>query len=313
MATQQEVTINFHMKFGALIQKADDIVSSAERDFETLKHFGVTQAMITQIGVLKAAFLNHPTDVQLNSIKVGKTQAKDQKANEVKAGIREVTRRAALKFEPGNWVYKYFDHGDLSEMSDSDLCRAGYAIGRTPPEMLAELASHGLTQDLLDRLEQCTIEFDAAIDAKRIAEKVRNKATHDRRVAANALYDGIMVISNAGKAAFIDTDESLYNDYVIYETPTGNKIAKGTGMITGDIIDQDGTPVPEVTVTVKGTTLVAITDINGQYIIEGVPPNTFTVEAFKTGYGRATIDEVVITEGLATELDFELVADNADV
>jgi hypothetical protein len=43
-----------------------------------------------------------------------------------------------------------------------------------------------------------------------------------------------------------------------------------------------------------------------------VPVATFTIEVFKTGYGRAIIDDVEIADGIATELDFELIADGLE-
>jgi hypothetical protein len=310
MATEQEVTVIFHLTYGKLEQKADDIVSSATRDFNTIKDYGITQPMIDLIGTRKARFISLPTDVEMGAEKVGKTRAKDAKAAGVRAAVKQIVKRVGLKFGKASWQYKKFKHGDLSRLSDSDLCRAANAIVRTATEMLADT---GLKQAMIDLLRNVNSEFDTAIDEQRDAEKARDKATQDRRIAANDLYLAITAVSNAGKVAFEDTNEALYNDYVIYETPTGNKIKAGTGMLTGEITDQDGVPMPEVTVTVKGTTFAGVSDANGQYIVEGITVGSFTVEAYKTGYNLSSIDDVTIAEGIASELDFDLVKEGMEV
>ncbi len=44
--------------------------------------------------------------------------------------------------------------------------------------------------------------------------------------------------------------------------------------VTGTVTGKDGAPIIGVTVIVKGTTLGALTDINGRYTIPNVPLNS---------------------------------------
>jgi hypothetical protein len=302
----QEVTIKFHMTYGKLTQRGDDLEGSGNRDFDTIKNYGITRDHIDNIGHLKSIFLATGTDVEYGSTKVGKTQFKDQKATEVRLAIRQIIRRVGLKYPKYSWQYKKFHHGDLTKLDDSKLCRAAGAIVRAATDMLTDLQSHGLTLAIINALKTVNDAFDVAIDEQHEAEKARDKATQERRIAANNFYDAMMIVSNAGKAAFEDTDEALYNDYVIYPTPTGKKIKKGTGMLTGEATNQDGVPEPGVTITVKGTTCVAVTDEHGQYVVEDIPLGTYTVEASKTGFTSSSIDDITIIEGKALELDFDL-------
>jgi hypothetical protein len=310
--TEQEVIVKFHLTFGKLVQKSDDIVSSANRDFAILSGFGVTHQMINDISAFRGVFVGMPTDVELGAVKVGQTVLKDAKAVEVRSAIRLITVRVALKFGKKSWQLKKFNHGNLSGLSDSDLCRAAGAVVRAATAMLADLASVGLTQAIIDNLKDLNSDFDTLIDTQREAEKDRDKGTQDRRIAANNLYDAVMKVSEAGKAAFKETDEALYNDYVIYPTPTGSKVTKGTGMLTGEITNQDGVPEPGVTVTVKGTDCVALSDENGQYIVENIPLGTYTVEASKAEFTASSIDDIAIVEGEALELDFEIVKEGME-
>ena len=51
-------------------------------------------------------------------------------------------------------------------------------------------------------------------------------------------------------------------------------------IVRGVINDENGNPVPGVTVMVKGTTVGTTTDLNGNYILEGVPPQSTLVVSF---------------------------------
>lgn len=309
MAVEQEIAVTFHMTFGKLVQKTDSLLGSADRDSDILDDYGITPEVISNILRIRTDFVNFPTDVEMNGIKVGKTKDKKTAESLTLSAIRGVLRRVALKGGKTTWQYKSLMHGDLSKMDDSNLCRTGYAVARAAKKLISDFTSVGLTQAVVDDLTAKTEAFDRAIDEQEEAVKARDKATQDRRILANSLYAAIGVVSEAGKAAFVETDEALYNDYVIYDTPTGNAIAKGTGMLTGEITDQDGTPVPEATVTVKGTTLVAVSDANGQYIVEDIPVGSYDTDAYKDGYSRPKVEDVPITNQQATELDFELVKD----
>ncbi len=307
MSVEQEIAVIFHMTFGKLIQKTDNLLGSADRDSEILVGYGITPEIISNILRLRNDFANFLTDVEMNGIKVGKTKVKNLAATATLSGIRGIFRRVALKGGKTSWHYKSLVHGDLTRMDDSNLCRTGYAVARAAEKLVSDFSSVGLTLAVVNDLFDKTEALDAAIDEQQEAIKARDKATHDRRIMANSLYTAISMLSEAGKAAFIETDETLYNDYVIYETPTGNSIATGAGMLTGDITDQDGTPVSEATVMVKGTTLVAVSDANGQYILEDIAVGNYTVEAYKDGYSRPIVEDIPITDGQATELDFDMV------
>jgi len=88
MSIEKEVKISFHLTFGTLVQKSDDLISSATRDMNALKEFGITLEKLTTISDLKDEFINSPTDVEMGSAKVGKTEDKNMKVESTKSGIR---------------------------------------------------------------------------------------------------------------------------------------------------------------------------------------------------------------------------------
>lgn len=66
--------------------------------------------------------------------------------------------------------------------------------------------------------------------------------------------------------------------------------AQTTGKIAGRVIDAGtGAPLPGVSVYIEGTTQGAATDINGEYVIIGIRPGTYTVVASFVGYATERV------------------------
>ena len=73
------------------------------------------------------------------------------------------------------------------------------------------------------------------------------------------------------------------------------------GGITGRVTDQStGLPVPSTAVVVTGTSLGALTNDSGVYVIRGVPAGTHQLRASRVGYGPAVRTLAVIAGDVAT-------------
>jgi len=84
--------------------------------------------------------------------------------------------------------------------------------------------------------------------------------------------------------------------------------AQQAGTITGSVTDSlSGQSVPGVNVVVQGTQQGASTGPNGQYTITGVEPGTYTLRASFVGYAPKVRQNVQITAGQTTEVNFALV------
>ena len=80
-----------------------------------------------------------------------------------------------------------------------------------------------------------------------------------------------------------------------------------TGKITGTVRDADtGEALPGVNVLIEGTTQGTATDLNGEYVIIGVRPGTYTVVASFVGYGSVRQTGVQLSVDLTTTINFEL-------
>lgn len=83
--------------------------------------------------------------------------------------------------------------------------------------------------------------------------------------------------------------------------------AEGGGKITGKITDQKtGEPLIGATVTVEGASRGAATNVNGEYIINDVPPGTNSITVSYLGYQNKEITDVQIKAGQVTSLNIVL-------
>ena len=87
---------------------------------------------------------------------------------------------------------------------------------------------------------------------------------------------------------------------------TGNALAQ-SGKVTGTLLDADTKePLIGATVGIKGTTIGAITDVDGNYLMLNVAPGTYVLEARYIGYATVVVQDVIVRTDLTTNQDFEL-------
>ncbi|MCK5116500.1 MAG: VWA domain-containing protein [Candidatus Aegiribacteria sp.] len=80
--------------------------------------------------------------------------------------------------------------------------------------------------------------------------------------------------------------------------------AQSTGTIAGGVFDIYGNPLTGATVMVVGTSLGAMTDGNGEYVITDVEPGTYDVSAFMVGLSSLTATGVEVKAGETVTMDF---------
>jgi hypothetical protein len=84
-------------------------------------------------------------------------------------------------------------------------------------------------------------------------------------------------------------------------------IAGTTGKIAGRVMDKDtGEPLAGVNVIVRGTSMGAATDMDGNYSILNISPGRFTVNAMMIGYATLSIEDVRVSVDLTSNINFEL-------
>ncbi len=79
------------------------------------------------------------------------------------------------------------------------------------------------------------------------------------------------------------------------------------GKIVGKVVDAaTGEPLPGVNVIIVETQTGAATDLEGEYIILNVPPNTYQIRASMVGYREVTVQDVRIKIDQTTVVNFEM-------
>lgn len=79
------------------------------------------------------------------------------------------------------------------------------------------------------------------------------------------------------------------------------------GKLRGRVTDKEtGEPLIGVNIVLEGTTLGAATDVNGDYIVLGIPPGVYTVRVSYIGYQPLVVSNIRISAGMTTTRDFQL-------
>lgn len=222
MAKKKVLVRDYKFSDGVLKQKADDVAGSVQRDLTSFSTRGVTAPTVTGLQTLITTFDGTQTDEELEGALSVATEAKNLLADSLKSAIAVVRTMAENKFGIETALYRSFAFDGMSDLSDEQLYRLGKRVIRVATAQLAQLASEGLTAAVITNLTTITTNFDTAIDVQQDAVKNRDIKTQDRVEKGNAVYKEITRLCNTGKSLFVTTDEAKYNDYVIYNTPSGN-------------------------------------------------------------------------------------------
>ena len=83
-------------------------------------------------------------------------------------------------------------------------------------------------------------------------------------------------------------------------------LRQDTGKIAGNIVDENGSPLPFANVIIMGTTLGGTSNEDGYYYIINISPGTYTLKASYVGYTSSTILDVKVSVDRTTTVDFQL-------
>jgi outer membrane receptor protein involved in Fe transport len=83
--------------------------------------------------------------------------------------------------------------------------------------------------------------------------------------------------------------------------------AQGTGSISGRVVDDEQRAVASATVAVTGSELVAITDIDGVFLLSNVPLGVHGLEVQAEGFLSDGVESLGVVAGESVEVDFQLV------
>ena len=83
--------------------------------------------------------------------------------------------------------------------------------------------------------------------------------------------------------------------------------AQNTGAISGRVMDaQSQFPLEGATVVIDGTTLGVVTDLEGYFTIENIPPLSYNISVSYLGFETQTLFNVIVKSVGNAPLYFEL-------
>jgi hypothetical protein len=192
------------------------------RDASEFANFGITAADITKLENDLNIFSENVTDIEVLSDQVALTTMKDAKAEELRVAIRAVMTRVELQFGATSASYRKFGTENLSKQPDADLLITGKRVVRVGTQFLDALAARGLTPAMLTQMANLSTDFENAIIDMKIEIGDRDVRQEERVEMANTIYNTLVGYTNTGQSIWTTSNVAKYNDYVIYNTTTGD-------------------------------------------------------------------------------------------
>jgi hypothetical protein len=252
--------VKFNFSLGKLSQLADENLDLIDRDIVEFTDKGFTPARRDEYVDAINKHKNFPTDQQMEGAKKTTTADKDAARSVVETHMRGILFAAKIVFKENTGTFREFGETNLTDQTDSDLSRLANAMVEVATTYQPQLAVEGITLAKITELDTVQITFDRAIDLQKKAIHARDNSTENRAKTANALYDLLVKYADTGKLIWSDVSEAKYNDYIIYNTPSGTD-ESGSDELTGTVnpsstktitmVDEDATLTLSNTGTIK--------------------------------------------------------------
>ena len=213
--------VSFRMSFAVFIMMVKTKLSFIRRDIIQFLKYGVTEPVLVVLDGKITEFDEIPTDEELVGAQGMATEAKDAQAVKVRAGISSIMTRAANTFGTHTSKYRRFGINGISDLIDQQLLISARRVNRVGRLFVTELAPQGLSIEILDDFKADFDLFDDLLIAQENAIADRDDATENRIEKANAIYHEIVKYCENGKRIWESVNEAKYNDYIIYDTPSG--------------------------------------------------------------------------------------------
>ena len=221
-----EVTRLYKFSDAQLIAVGNEKIAFMRRGLEAFALFGLNETQFAALETQIAAFSNLVTDIESSSNQAQISEKKEAKAEELRTAIRAVMTRVAQKYGADSARYKNYGVGILSKQSDADLIITAKRVVRVGTDGLGDLASAGLTAAFLDTISLLNEQFEALLIEQKLKIGERDIQQEDRVEDGNAIYSLLVTYTQTGQDIWASKDVAKYNDYVIYNTVSGEAAAK---------------------------------------------------------------------------------------
>lgn len=221
MNVKKEPKRLYHFDDATLITLSKSKIAFMRRDLAELAQFGVTAVELDDLDAQTDVFEEFPTDIELEGDQMDATERKNAKAEAIREAVASVMLRVQNKFGFGSARYKSFDTKDLARRDDANLLIAALRVVNRATLYLADLAAYGLAMPELNALSALCDEFKLLLIEHNKKTGDRSIAQEDRVLMGNALFEELKKYCRSAKSRWRTKSEARYNDYIIYNTPSG--------------------------------------------------------------------------------------------
>ncbi|MEM6700387.1 MAG: hypothetical protein AAF599_18430, partial [Bacteroidota bacterium] len=147
-------------------------------------------------------------------------------AEALKAAIRSLMTRIAMKFNNRTGRYRKFGTSKMGDMTDAQLIFCGRRVVRVARQQIDFIEDLGVNEKVIGRIVEATKNFENAVNIQQDRVADRDIAVDRRVEQVNKLYDELVLLCNIGKDIWVETDTSKYENYTIYESNNEQKKAR---------------------------------------------------------------------------------------
>ncbi|PDS24706.1 hypothetical protein [Flavobacterium branchiophilum] len=218
---KKEIIRSYHFPDAVLVTTSNAKIAFMERDAVQFTDYGITPDMVADLKASVIAFSDFSTDIESLNDQTDATASKDAKAAELKQELTSLMSRVAAKYTVKSAKYRKFGAGNISQKTDADLLLTAKRVIRVATPMLSELATNGVTAQMLTTITTHANSFENLLIDKEIKVGDRDIQQEDRVEAGNLVYADLIKYCGIGQAIWAATDVAKYNDYVVYNTQNG--------------------------------------------------------------------------------------------
>lgn len=222
---KKEAVRAYNFSDAKLVTTVNEKIAFIRRDAAEFNEFGITSAMVDALESQTNLFSNTATDVELVGNQKEVTATKEAIANQLRGAIRNVMSRVVLKYEEQTAKYRKYGTAALSQQSDAQLLVIASRVVRVGTEMLDDLADNGLTAAMLSNVKSLKDDLEQELISMNLKISDRDIEQESRVEAGNAIYTTLVKYTNTGQSIWVSSNVAKYNDYVIYNTASGEAAA----------------------------------------------------------------------------------------
>lgn len=218
---KQELNRLYKFSDAKMILVGNEKIAFIRRDQIEFNKFGITTADVDHLEALIIAFENLETDGEALADQSNAAIEKDKKADSLKEAIRALMARVNLQFSNKSAKYRMFGTDALAHQTDAELHITAKRVVRVANIFLTDLTPKGLTPDMLSEITDLNNDFATLIIDLKVTTGLRDIKREDRVKAGNVIYAVLSSYAKTGQTIWSTKDPAKCNDYVIYDTVSG--------------------------------------------------------------------------------------------